>query len=368
MSNATVGVIGYGYWGPNLLRNYMEVPTADVKWVCDPLDERLSKAVNRYPSLRATTDIGAVLHDPDVDAVVLATPLSTHYDLAMRALRHGKHVFVEKPMAMNVAQCDEMCELAEKEGLVLMVGHTFVYSPAVRSVKSVIDSGELGDVRFITCSRVNLGLHRKDASVVWDLAPHDLSILAYWVGEIPLSVQAMGRSCIANGLPDVAFLNIRYSSGIIAELEVSWLSPVKLRRTVIVGSKKMLLYDDTQAVEKVKIFDQGVDYKDPKTFGEFQLSYRTGGIYSPNIENTEPLFIEASHFIDCVNAGSQPLTDGAAGRMVVAALEAAQKSLDGDVRTPQERRGRVERRAHMRTETAEDEKQQPVRLHAVGSR
>jgi predicted dehydrogenase len=203
--------------------------------------------------------------------------------------------------------------------------------------------------------------------VVWDLAPHDLSILAYWVGEIPLSVQAMGRSCIANGLPDVAFLNIRYSSGIIAELEVSWLSPVKLRRTVIVGSKKMLLYDDTQSVEKVKIFDQGVDYKDPKTFGEFQLSYRTGGIYSPNIENTEPLFIEASHFIECVTSGTQPLTDGCAGRTVVAALEAAQKSLDGDVRTPQERRGRVERRARVRNEANEAEEPAPVRLHAVGA-
>jgi predicted dehydrogenase len=185
-------------------------------------------------------------------------------------------------------------------------------------------------------------------SVVWDLAPHDLSILAYWLGETPLSVQAMGRSCIANGMPDVAFLNVRYSSGIIAELEVSWLSPVKLRRTVIVGSKKMLMYDDTESVEKVKIFDQGVDYKDPETFGEFQLSYRTGGIYSPKVEGTEPLHLEASHFIDCVASGARPLTDGLSGRLVVAALEAAQDSLDASGRTPLERRGRVERRRHPR--------------------
>jgi predicted dehydrogenase len=191
-------------------------------------------------------------------------------------------------------------------------------------------------------------------SVVWDLAPHDLSILAYWLGETPLSVQAMGRSCIANGMPDVAFLNVRYSSGIIAELEVSWLSPVKLRRTVIVGSKKMLMYDDTESVEKVKIFDQGVDYKDPETFGEFHLSYRTGDIYSPRVENTEPLFVDASHFVDCIVNGTKPLTDGLSGRLVVAALEAAQESLDGCTRIPAERRGRVERRRHAREEQPED--------------
>jgi predicted dehydrogenase len=271
----------------------------------------------------------------------------------MDALRAGKHVFVEKPMAMTVADCDEMCEAAEARGLTLMVGHTFVYSPPVQTVKDVLDSGELGQVRFITMSRVNLGLHRKDSSVVWDLAPHDLSILAYWLGETPLSVQAMGRSCILHGVPDVAFLNVRYSSGIIAELEVSWLSPVKLRRTVIVGSKKMLMYDDTESVEKVKIFDQGVDYKDPETFGEFQLSYRTGDIRSPKIENTEPLYAEATHFIDCIVNGTTPITDGLSGRLVVAALEAAQDSMDGDSKTTLERRGRVERRRHPREETAE---------------
>jgi len=342
MSNATVGLIGYGYWGPNLLRNFMELPTADVTWVCDPLQDRLDKAVTRYPSIRPTTDVRDVLDDPDVDAVVIATPISTHHALVMEALLAGKHVFVEKPMAMTVEECDEMCDAAAARDLTLMIGHTFVYSPPVRAVKSILESGELGDVRFITCSRVNLGLHRKDVSVVWDLAPHDLSILAYWLGETPLSVQAMGRSCISNGIPDVAFLNVRYSSGIIAELEVSWLSPVKLRRTVIVGSKKMLMYDDTESVEKVKVFDHGVDYKDPETFGEFHLSYRTGGIYSPRVESVEPLYAEATHFVDCVTNGTKPMTDGLSGRLVVAALEAAQKSLDGDALHPAERRGRVE--------------------------
>jgi predicted dehydrogenase len=326
----------------------MELPTAQVKWVCDSRPERLEKASARYPSVSTTTDLREVLDDPAVDGVLIATPIGTHYALAMEALRAGKHVFVEKPMAMTVVQCDEMCEAAEAAGLTLMVGHTFVYSPPVRLVKGILDSGELGEVRFITCSRVNLGLHSKEVSVVWDLAPHDLSILAYWLGETPLSVQAMGRSCVIKGIPDVAFLNVRYSSGIVAELEVSWLSPVKLRRTVIVGSKKMLMYDDTESVEKVKIFDQGVDYKDPETFGEFQLSYRTGGIYSPKVDNTEPLFVEASHFIDCVANGTPPLTDGTSGRLVVAALEAAQASLDASTKAPAERRGRVERRRRSR--------------------
>ena len=344
MANTTVALIGYGYWGPNLLRNYMELPTADVTWVCDARPERLAKATERYPAVRTTTQIADVLDDPEVDAVLIATPIGSHYELSMKALRAGKHVFVEKPMAMTVAECDEMCSEAEARSLTLMVGHTFVYSPPVRLVKGIIDSGELGDIRFVTCSRVNLGLHSKEVSVVWDLAPHDLSILAYWLGETPLSVQAMGRSCIIPGIPDVAFLNIHYSSGIIAELEVSWLSPVKLRRTVIVGSKKMLMYDDTESVEKVKIFDQGVDYKDPETFGEFQLSYRTGGIYSPRVENTEPLFVEASHFIECIVTGATPLTDGLSGRLVVAALEAAQASLDAGALNSSERRGRVERR------------------------
>jgi predicted dehydrogenase len=348
MPNTTVALIGYGYWGPNLLRNYVDLPNVDVKWVCDSRPERLEKAAARYSSVGSTTDIRTVLDDPEVDAVLIATPIGTHHALSMEALAAGKHVFVEKPMAMTVGECDEMCAAAEARGLTLMVGHTFVYSPPVRIVKAILDSGDLGEVRFITSSRVNLGLHSKEVSVVWDLAPHDLSILAYWLGETPLSVQAMGRSCIIQGIPDVAFLNVHYSSGIIAELEVSWLSPVKLRRTVIVGSKKMLMYDDTESVEKVKIFDQGVDYKDPETFGEFQLSYRTGDIYSPRVENTEPLFVEASHFIECVTTGATPLTDGLSGRLVVAALEAAQASLDAGAGSSNERRGRVERRRHTR--------------------
>ena len=339
MSKITVGLVGYGYWGPNLLRNYVELEAADPKWVCDVSPERLEKAAARYPAVRRTTRFEDVIGDPEVDAVLIATPISSHHELTMRALEAGKHVFVEKPLATSVAECDEMCDAAAERGLVLMVGHTFVYSPPVRAVKRILESGELGDVYFITCSRVNLGLHQRDVSVVWDLAPHDLSILEYWLGEAPLSVQAMGRSCINNGIPDVAFLSVHYASGVIAELQVSWLSPVKLRRTIIVGSKKMLMYDDTESVEKVKIFDRGVDYKDPETFGEFQLSYRTGDIFSPRVENTEPLSLEAAHFVNCVATGGHPVTGGAAGRSVVAALEAAQRSLDGGASIANERRG-----------------------------
>jgi len=339
MSKITVGLIGHGYWGPNLLRNYTELETADPKWVCDLSSDRLEKAITRYPTLQTTMRFEDVIEDPEVDAVLIATPISTHHALAMKALRAGKHVFVEKPMATSVAECDEMCAAAAERDLVLMVGHTFVYSPPVRAVKRIIESGELGDIYFVTCSRVNLGLHQRDVSVVWDLAPHDLSILEYWLGEAPVSVQAMGRSCINNGIPDVAFLSVKYASGVIAELQVSWLSPVKLRRTIIVGSKKMLMYDDTESVEKVKIFDQGVDYKDPETFGEFQLSYRTGDIFAPRVASTEPLSLEAAHFIECIAAGARPLTDGEAGRSVVAALEAAQRSLDGGASIIDERRG-----------------------------
>ena len=323
----TVALVGYGYWGPNLLRNYIELSGAWVEWVCDTSPDALAKATSRYPAVATTTDYGQVLADPKVDAVVIATPISTHFPLAKAALLAGKHVFVEKPMTSGTAEAVELAELATARGLTLMVGHTFVFSPPVRRVKQIIDSGELGDIYFVTSTRVNLGLHQKDVSVVWDLAPHDLSILHYWLDETPSSVSVAGRACINPGIPDVAFINLRFPSGIVAELQVAWLSPVKLRRTIVVGSKKMLLYDDTESVEKVKVFDHGVDFRDPETFGEYQLSYRTGDILSPKIGGSEPLFVEASHFIECLETGARPITDGAAGLAVVASLEAADYSL-----------------------------------------
>jgi predicted dehydrogenase len=215
-----------------------------------------------------------------------------------------------------------------------MVGHTFVFSPPVRKVKELIDAGELGEIYFITTQRVNLGLHQKDVSVIWDLAPHDLSILYHWLGEAPASVSVTGRGCIVPSIPDVAFVNLRFPSGVVAEVQVSWLSPVKLRRTIVVGSKKMLIYDDTESVEKVKVYDHGVDFKEPTDFGEFQLSYRTGDIVAPKISGAEPLYLEAQHFVHSARSGEPPLTDGWAGLRVVASLEAAQASLDsGGVET-----------------------------------
>ena len=326
-SKVNVAIVGYGYWGPNLVRNYIDLPGVAIELVCDERVSQLEKAHARYPSLPLTRRYDEVLGSGDVDAVVLATPISTHFHLAKSALEAGKHVFVEKPMTAESGQAAELVELARERDLTLMVGHTFVFSPPVRKVAEYIHGGELGDIYFIATSRVNLGLHQRDVSVIWDLAPHDISVLDYWLGEAPASVSVTGRACVNPRIADVAFINLKYPSGVIAEVQVSWLSPVKLRRTMVVGSKKMLVYDDTQSVEKVKVFDHGVDFRDPSDFGEFQLSYRTGDIIAPKIDNTEPLLLEAQHFVDAVSNGHHPLTDGRAGLEVVATVEAAERSL-----------------------------------------
>lgn len=327
MSKTTVGVVGYGYWGPNLLRNYLQLPDADVKWVCDRDEERLAKARSQYGNVRTTHEYRDLIQDPQVDAVVIATPISTHHALASQALLAGKHVFVEKPMTSSSADAEDLLALAEARGLTLMTGHTFEYSPPVIKIKEIIDSGELGDIYFVTSSRVNLGLHQNDVSVIWDLAPHDFSILFYWLGEEPCKVSAFGKSCLEDKQPDVAFVNLAFPSGAVAEVQLAWLSPVKLRRTILVGSRKMLLYDDTESVEKIKIFDHGVDMAETGSYGEYQLQYRTGDIVSPRIDTFEPLYAEASHFITCVREGCTPKTDGASGLRVVRALEMAEESL-----------------------------------------
>lgn len=323
-----VALVGYGYWGPNLLRNYLELPDASVEWVCDLREEALAKVRSRYPAVPVTSDYGQVLADPAVRAVVIATPITTHFPLAQAALEAGKHVFVEKPMTADTAQGSALVDLAEERGLTLMVGHTFVFSPPVRKVKEIIDRGDLGDIYFVTMQRVNLGLHQKDVSVIWDLAPHDLSILYYWLGEAASTVSVVGRGCVVPSIPDVAFINLRFPHGYVAEVQASWLSPVKLRRTIVVGSQRMLVYDDTENVEKVKLYDHGVDFREPDDFGQYQLSYRTGDIVAPKIANVEPLRLEAEHFLECVRTGARPITDGWAGLRVVASLEAAQASLD----------------------------------------
>jgi predicted dehydrogenase len=320
----TVALVGYGYWGPNLLRNYMELGGVQVKWVCDRDTGKLAKAKTRYPTVLVTEDYSEVLSDPDVTAVLIATPISTHFPLAMAALKAGKHVFVEKPMTASVAEGRALVAAANARRLTLMVGHTFEFSAPVIAIKDLIASGELGDVYYISSSRINLGLHQKDVSVIWDLAPHDFSILFDWLGEEPEHLAAFGRGCVKCEIPDVAFMTMRFPSGCIAEVQLSWLSPVKLRRTLVVGSKKMLVYDDTESVEKVKVFDHGVNLVEPGSYGEFQMSYRTGDIVSPHLEAREPLRDEAQHFLDCVRTGAVPKTDGASGLRVVRALEQAE--------------------------------------------
>jgi predicted dehydrogenase len=322
-----VAVIGLGYWGPNIVRALFEIEGARVTHVCDLDRQRLDRLTSRYPSATATSDLDAVLADPEVDAVVIATPVFTHFDLAMRALRAGKHVLVEKPLAPSTAQADELIETASDVDRLIMCGHTFVYSPPVRAVKDLLNRGELGDIYFISSSRVNLGLHQPDVSVIWDLAPHDFSILLYWLDERPDFVDAIGRDSVVPGIADVAFIDLKFPSGILAHVELSWLAPSKLRRTVIVGSEKMLVYDDSSS-EPLRLFDSGVVYKNPESFGEYQLSYRTGDILSLRVDTSEPLVLELEDFTRAIREGGTPQADCQLARDVVHMTEAANLSLE----------------------------------------
>jgi predicted dehydrogenase len=322
-----VGLVGLGYWGPNLLRVLFERDDVDVRWICDLDRDRLERNGRRYPAARQTQDFEAILGDPEVDAVLLATPVFTHFDLASRSLEAGKHTFVEKPLAPSRAEADRLIETASEAGLALMCGHTFLYSPPVRAVKRLIDSGEIGDIHFISSSRVNLGLHQSDVSVVWDLGPHDFSIIRYWLEEKPTTIATTGRASIVEGIPDVAFITMQFPSGIVANVELSWLAPSKLRRTVIVGSEKMVVYDDTSS-EPVRVFDHGVIYKDPETFGQYQLSYRTGDILSPQLESGEPLALELSDFVASARRGEAPAGHAELARDVVDLVESAELSLE----------------------------------------
>ncbi len=321
-----VAVVGLGYWGPNLLRVLADKQDAQVRWICDLDHERLEKYGRRYPTAQVTSQLERVIADPDVEAVIIATPVHTHYDLAARTLEAGKHAFVEKPLAPSSELADELAELASERQRVLMCGHTFIYSPPVRTVKRMLEAGTLGDIYFISSSRVNLGLHQRDVSVIWDLGPHDFSILIYWLSEIPTSVRAAGRDSIVKGIADVAFVSLTFASGIIANVELSWLAPTKLRRTVLVGSERMVIYDDG-ASEPVRLFDRGVVYRDPETFGEYHLSYRSGDILSPTIESYEPLGLELGDFLAAIRAGQEMRFHTALARAVVRIVEAADLSL-----------------------------------------
>ena len=319
-------VVGLGYWGPNLLRNLNELSGSDLRWMCDLDQSRLDTFGKRYPAVGTTSDFDDLLSDPELEAVAIATPVSTHHPLALSALEAGKHVFIEKPLAASAAEAVELARVAAERNLTLMPGHTFLYSPPVVMIRDLIRSGELGDVYFISMSRVNLGLHQSDVSVAWDLGPHDFSILRYWLGETPSHLSAMSRSCILPAIADVAFINLEYAQGAIAHVELSWLAPSKLRRTTIVGSRKMVVYDDA-STEPVRVFDSGVMLDDPQSFGEFQLSYRTGDIVSPAIHPTEPLQLEMADFCSAVRTGNVPRSSAELGVEVVRMVEAVDASL-----------------------------------------
>jgi predicted dehydrogenase len=322
-----IGVVGLGYWGPNLARNIQERDEAELAGLCDLSTERLDKLGKRYPAAGRYRQLETMLQDPEIEAVAVATPVSSHHRIASAALRAGKHVFVEKPLASSSEEAYDLIELADDEGLVLMPGHTFLYSPPVTMIRELITSGELGDIYFISTSRVNLGLHQPDASVAWDLGPHDFSILRYWLEETPSHASALTRSCIFPGVPDVAFISLEFPSGTIAHVELSWLAPSKLRRTAIVGSRKMVVYDDTSN-EPVRIFDSGAVPDDPETFGEYRLTYRTGEIVSPHVEAAEPLGLEMQDFCHAIRTGATPISSDKIGLEVVRMIEAVDSSLE----------------------------------------
>lgn len=330
-----LAVIGAGYWGPNLIRNFNQIPGARVSYVCDLDAAKLAPLAAQYPTLTTTRAFDDVLADPQVDAVVIATPVSTHRVLAERALRAGKHVLVEKPLAATTDDARAIDATARANQRVLMVGHTFIYNPAVTKVRELIERGTLGDIYYIDSSRVNLGLHQFDINVVWDLAPHDISIILYWLDRQPLRVSARGNSYTQDQIEDVAFITLEFADKVMAHIHVSWMSPAKLRRTTVVGSKQMVVYDDLEAAEKVKLYDTGVEQLalNETTRAELQRTYRVGDVISPRLDVVEPLRVECKHFIECIAENKTPRTNGAAGIGVVQVLEAATRSLREGGRT-----------------------------------
>jgi predicted dehydrogenase len=320
-----LGLVGLGYWGPNLLRAAGDLDDLEITFLCDVDAARLERQRKRYPYTRRTRRFEDMLEDDSLDGVIVATPIGTHRNLVQRALEAGKHVLVEKPMSATASDAREMVALALRRDLTLMPGHTFLYSPPVVKIKELLDSGQLGDLYFVTSTRVNLGIHRSDASVIADLAPHDFSILHYWMGS-PLSIRAVARDSVVPGTWDVAFIDLCYPSGTLVRVEISWLAPTKLRRTVLAGSHAMVVYDDTSS-EQVRVFDRGVDVVEPRNFGEHQLSYRVGDIVSPRIDTDEPVRVELADFAHSIRTRQQPRSHMLLGLDVVKMVEAAELSL-----------------------------------------
>jgi len=323
-----VGVIGYGYWGPNLVRNFIEAPGTTVRAVAELRPDRLGLAQRRHPGVEVTGDYRELLQNSEIDAIAISTPVSTHFPLALEALQAGKHVLVEKPITTRSEDAMRLIDEAERRNLVLMVDHTFVYTGAVRKIRELIDKGSIGEVYYYDSTRVNLGLFQHDVDVIWDLAVHDLSIMEYLMPESPISVSATGIGHIHGATENIAYMTAFYESSLIAHVNVNWLSPVKMRRTIIGGSKQMVVYDDIENSEKVKVFDKGITVKNgPESLYKLMVSYRSGDMFAPRIDITEALQVEARHFADCIENGKTPITDGHAGLRVVGVLEAATRSM-----------------------------------------
>ncbi len=331
-----VGVIGCGYWGPHLIRNLHDMPEVELVGVADERPERLEHVCRSYPTVRPFPDHRRLL-ESDLDAVVVATPIRTHFELTRAALLAGRHVLVEKPLAGSSAEAAELVRLASGRRRVLMVGHTFLYNPAVRELRRLVQEGELGRIYYADSARLNLGLFQRQANVAWDLAPHDISILMYLLGRAPLMVSARGSSYFRSGIHDVCYLELLFAGDTTAHVHVSWLDPDKVRRLTLVGDRRMAVYDDVSAEAKLRVYDRGVEYPGADACGELELAYRHGQIVIPYISWREPLRVECEHFVQCIRSGDQPLSDGLHGLTVVATLDAADRSLrSGGVRVPVE--------------------------------
>ncbi|WP_371715354.1 Gfo/Idh/MocA family protein [Granulicella sp. L56] len=321
-----IGVIGYGYWGTNIVRNFHRCAGSRVEMVCDTRPKMLERLAQSYPDIKTSTDCMDAIYSTDIDAIAVVTPVWTHYELAKKALMNGKHVFVEKPFTCNVAQADELIELAEAMHLEIMVDHTFLYTGAVRKIRQFIDNGTLGKLYYYDSTRVNLGLFQHDINVLWDLAPHDLSIMDYLIDGKPEAISATGQKHL-NGHEDVAYLTVYFSNKVIAHINVNWLSPVKIRTTLIGGENKMLVWNDLEVDEKIRVYDKGVHIQNSSAVYDLLVSYRSGDMWAPQVDRTEALDEEIAHFVDCVCNGKRPQTDGHSGRRVIQMLEAASRSL-----------------------------------------
>lgn len=321
-----IGVIGYGYWGPNIVRNLMQLDGCKVEVVCDKSAKALERVRRAYPDLEVTSDERELISSNRIDLVAVITPVWTHFGLAKSALEHGKHVFVEKPFTSSVAQAEELIDLAERKHLKIMVDHTFLFTGAVRKIRELIQEGTLGNLYYYDSMRINLGLFQHDVNIIWDLAPHDLSIMDFVIGEAPEAIVATGEKHL-NGQEDVAYITIYFPHNIIAHVNVNWLSPVKVRTTLIGGEKKLLVWNDLEADEKIKVYDKGVHVSNGEGLYDVLVSYRTGDMWAPRVERTEALKVELGYFLDCISKNETPINDGLAGLRIVKLLEAADKSL-----------------------------------------